>query len=149
MNAMTTIKPIFFTFLLSLLIGVAQAQQTSLFDSEGEATAYIDVEADLTIYLWGGRPVAYLDSEHDEGFHVYGFNGKHLGWFVDGIVYDHEGDAVGCQEGAVNMHFNYEPYKSYQEYAPYRSYQEYAPYQPYLSNSWSNMPLSLFLSRGR
>ncbi len=35
----------------------------------------------LTIYLWGGKPVAYLSAESDDGFHVYGFNGKHLGWF--------------------------------------------------------------------
>lgn len=138
-----------------LLIGliafahVSVAQQISLFNSDGDAIAYIDVEEDLTIYLWGGKPMAYLDSDHDEGFHVYGFNGNHLGWFIDGIVYDHEGDAVGFKEGAISMYTNYEPYKGYQEYAPYRSYQEYAPYTPYLSNTWSNTPLSLFLARGR
>lgn len=35
--------------------------EISLFNSDGEATAYIDTEDDdLTIYLWGGKPVAYL-----------------------------------------------------------------------------------------
>lgn len=124
------------------------AQQISLFNSDGDAIAYIDVEEDLTIYSWGGKPVAYLDSDHDQGFHVYGFNGNHLGWFIDGIVYDHEGDAVGFKEGAISMYTNYETYKGYQQYSPYRSYQEYAPYTPYLSNTWSNTPLSLFLARG-
>ena len=92
--------------LLIGLIALAQvsvAQQISLFNSDGADIAYIAVEEDLTIYLWGGKPMAYLDSDHDEGFHVSGFNGNHLGWFIDGIVYDHEGDAVGFKEGAINM----------------------------------------------
>ena len=80
-----------FTMRFALLIGliafahVSVAQQTSLFNLDGDAIAYINMEEDLTIYLWGGEPMAYLDSDHDEGFHVYGFNGNHLGWFIDAL----------------------------------------------------------------
>jgi len=106
---------------------ISIAQQISLFNSDEDAIAYIDVEEYLTIYLWGGKPVAYLDSDHDEGFHVYGVIGGHLGWFIDGIVCDHKGDAVGFKEGAISIYTNYEPYRGHQEYSPYRSYQEKAP----------------------
>ncbi len=51
-----------------------QAREITLFDSKGEAIAYIDTSDELTIYLWDGDPVAYLYDDH-----VYGFNGKHLG----------------------------------------------------------------------
>lgn len=140
---------LYLTLVLGLTSVFAHGQQISLFNSKGKPIAYIDTENELHIYMWGGRPVAYLDSDADEGFHIYGFNGKHLGWFVNGIAYDHEGHAVGFQEGAVNMYTEYEPYKSYQQYAPYKAYKQYAPYQPYLSNQWSNTTLSLFLSKGR
>jgi hypothetical protein len=80
-------------------IGVSmtsKAEEITLFNSEGEAIAYIDADDDdLTIYLWNGTPVAYLDPSGD-AYNIYGFNGKHLGWFEDGIVRDHEGYGVGC-----------------------------------------------------
>jgi hypothetical protein len=120
--------------------------EISLFNSEGEATAYIDTE-DGTIYLWEGKPVAYLHKKNGT-FHIYGFNGEHLGWFVDGIVRDHEGNAVGVTEKATNMYTGYEPYKGYKEPKPYKDYREYAPYKPYFSNSWSSINFSLFLIQG-
>jgi len=47
----------------------------TIFDPDGNPCAYITM-GDMTIYLLEGNPVAYLD-----GSNVYGFNGKHLGWF--------------------------------------------------------------------
>ena len=81
-------------------------------------------------------------------FHVYGFNGNHLGWFIDGIIRDHEGDVVGATKDATSMYKKYEPYKGYKAYKPYKSYKEYAPYKPYLSSSWSSMNFKLFLLQG-
>lgn len=125
------------------------AKEITLFDSDGDATAYIDTDdEDLTIYLWNGKPVAYLDPDGDT-YNIYGFNGKHLGWFEDGIVRDHKGNAVGFREGATSVATKYEPYKSYKAYKPYKSYKEYAPYKPYYKNSFSGESLSLFLSRGK
>jgi hypothetical protein len=39
-----------------------QAAEVSLFDASGKAVAYIDTDDELTIYLWSGKPVAYLVS---------------------------------------------------------------------------------------
>jgi hypothetical protein len=41
--------------------GPALAEEISLFNAQGAASAYIDTDDDLTIYLWSGKPVAYLD----------------------------------------------------------------------------------------
>lgn len=123
----------------------AADNETSLFDSSGQPVAYVAEE--LTIYLWSGKPVAYLYPDSGK-LHVYGFNGKHLGWFVKGIVRNHEGDAVGAVKEVFTSSVEYEPYKAYKEYKPYKSYREYAPYQPYLSRNWSDVPLRLFLQQG-
>jgi hypothetical protein len=121
--------------------------EISLFDSSGKPVAYIAEE--LTIYLWSGKPVAYLDEDSSNGgFHVYGFNGKHLGWFVRGVIRDHRGNGAGAIKEVFRSSTEYEPYKSYKQYKPYKSYKEYAPYRPYFSQSWSDIPLHLFLMRG-
>ena len=138
------------SFFLVLLfsLNLSAQDEISLFNSDGDATAYIDTEDDdLTIYLWGGKPVAYMFKKSGE-FHVYGFNGNHLGWFIDGIIRDHEGDAIGATKDAIRMYTNYEPYKSYKQYKPYKAYKEYSPYKPYLSSSWSSMNFKLFLLQG-
>ena len=134
--------------LVMLLISsvVFADDEISLFDSQGKPVAYI--AENLTIFLWSGKPVAYLDNDDDSGFHIYGFNGKHLGWFVHGVVRDHKGNAVGAVSSAFSSATEYEPYKSYKQYEPYKSYKEYAPHRPAFSKIWSGIPLKLFLLQG-
>tara|TARA_B100000579_G_C22334341_1_gene621995 strand:+ start:145 stop:570 length:426 start_codon:yes stop_codon:yes gene_type:complete len=136
-------------FLILLFIPlVSLGQEISLFNSEGDAVAYIDTnDEDNTIYLWDGTPVAYLSPQSNH-YNVYGFNGNHLGWYEDGIVWDEDGDAIGFIKGAVNVYTKYESYKSYKKYKPYKSYKRYAPYKPYFSNSFSNESFILFLKKG-
>tara|TARA_Y100000766_G_C18656234_1_gene482915 strand:+ start:235 stop:666 length:432 start_codon:yes stop_codon:yes gene_type:complete len=135
--------------LLLFIPSVCLSQEISLFNSDGDAVAYIDTDdEDNTIYLWNGTPVAYLSPESNY-YNIYGFNGNHLGWFEDGIVRDEDGDAVGFQKGAVSgVYTNYEPYKSYKKYKPYKSFKSFAPFKPYFSNSFSNESFVLFLKRG-
>ncbi len=64
--------------------------EQTLFNSKGEPVAYISDDLNRTIYLWDGHPVAYL-----YGYHVYGFNGRHLGWFIHDVVYDPGGNRIG------------------------------------------------------
>ena len=137
-------------FIVALLLALsfaalANEDETTLFDSGGKPVAYIAEE--LTIYLWSGKPVAYLYSDAGK-VHVYGFNGKHLGWFIKGVVRDHDGNAVGAVKEVFRSSVEYEPYKAYKQYKPYKGYREYAPYQPYLSRNWSEIPLRLFLLQG-
>lgn len=134
-------------FLATIFTRTSIADEISLFDSAGQPVAYIATDDDMTIYMWSGEPVAYLSGGNS--INIYGFNGEHLGWFDNGIIRDHNGDAVGFMKGAVNMYTSYEPYKSYRQYKPYKAYQQYAPYKPYNSSSFSRTPLVSFLMRGR
>lgn len=135
------------TILLSFVVSCLVAQEITLFDSDGKATAYIDASnKTMPIYLWSGEPVAYLyHSQYQNCFSVYGFNGKHLGWFQDGLLIDHQGYIAGFVKGAVNKYTDYEPYKSYKQYLPYKSSPEYEPSKPYRQSYFSTTPLALFL----
>lgn len=141
-------KKIHIFLCLLFLSNFSISQEISLFNSDGDATAYIDTDdEDITIYLWNGTPVAYLSPESDY-YNIYGFNGNHLGWFEDGIVRNHDGDAVGFQDGAVNMYTKYEPYKSYKKFKPFKSFEEFEPFKPFYSNNFSNESFILFLKKG-
>ena len=78
--------------------GAASAEEITLYDSAGEAAAYIDTAERNTIYLWSGEPAAYLRKDGSVP-DIYGFNGRHLGWLEKGIVRDHEGLMAGFTTG--------------------------------------------------
>ena len=68
--------------------------ETTLFDQAGHAVCYVCDDNENTIYLWSGHAVACVDDEA-----VYGWNGRHLGFFVDGVMYDTYGQRVGTTAG--------------------------------------------------
>ncbi len=131
-------------FSLNLFISISFAEEITLFNVQKDAIAYIDTNDELTIYSWDGKPLAYLT-----GNNIYGFNGKHLGWFLnDGTVRDHQGYIVGGVQ-SVFGNTNFEPFKSFKEFKPFKSFQEFEPMMPMMQNSLSPMPLSLFLYQGK
>lgn len=138
-------KKVLLTLVAMTIMASSYAQEISLYDKDGEAVAYIDTSDDLTIYLWGGAPVAYLEDGN-----IWGFNGNHLGWFEDGIMRNQNGDVVGFVKGAVSGVFiNFESFKGFKDFKGFKGFKEFVPFKPFYSNSFSNMPLSLFLALGK
>jgi len=133
--------------LFLLAVTAIAADETALFDSHGRAAAYI--AEDSTIYLWSGKPVAYLypDTGQD-GFHVYGFNGRHLGWFVRGIIRNH-GGAGACGVQGVVRTTQIEPIKSIKQIKPIKGIRAIPPIRPIFSLGWSQLSCTNFLSEGR
>jgi hypothetical protein len=125
----------------------ASDEETSLFDFKGRATAYI--AEDKTIYLWDGKPVAYLDGDAPkDGLDIYGFNGKHLGWFKRGILYDHDGKVVGGIKATFMSLTELEPLKGLKELTPLKNLKELKPLKPLFTKEWAELPLKYFLNQG-
>ena len=128
-----------------------QIDETTLFNAEGSPEAYISFsENDPTIYTWSGKPVAFLASSVGHDFNVYGFNGKHLGWFVDGVVRSHEGSPV-CGVHRVARAVSLPkpgPLKSIKQLVPPIPSKELAPLRPLFRRQWSSTQCGLFLSEG-
>lgn len=118
--------------------------EETLYNPDGAPVAYIAYQDDNTIYLWDGRPVAFLMPNSS----LYGFNGKHLGWFENGIVWDLQGYQVGYNQSALPVYAKYEPYKGYKRYKPYKSYLQYEKYKPYYKRNRSTISLPQFLIVG-
>lgn len=127
-----------------LLMTSLHAKEISFYDDSGEAVAYIDTNEEMNIYSWHGDPVAYLERDS-----IFGFNGKHLGWFENGIIRDHSGYAVGFVEGSINKLTKLERLKSLQKLTPLKSLQQLEPIKPFYHNQWARLPLEIFLASGK
>jgi len=133
---------------LCLSVGSAQSTEITLFGRDGSAVAYI--ADDLTMYLWSGVPVAYLKTDQTGGgFHIYGFNGQHLGWYVAGVVRDREGQAVGARREALLTLVKLEPLKALKKLQPLKSIEKLAPLRPLFRNTWASVNLDGFLLQGQ
>jgi hypothetical protein len=133
--------------LLRIFIHLRQASQEndefSLYDNRGKAVAFIDLEDDATIYLWSGKPVAYLNKNS-----VYRFNGKHLGWFIKGAIYNHDGKVVAASRAHFTALPSAPPPRGFKQFKPFKGCQEFEPFQPFLSATWSDTPANLYFLQG-
>lgn len=122
------------------------AEEVTLFDSYGYAVAYID-SGDLTIYLWNGEPVAYLRRDNDSRFSAFGYNGRHLGWYLNGVLYGHDGDAVCAIGGRLNTTHESNP-RSQRQFVRIKAPPEPMPPLPIFYNTFSAAPCDDVLNEG-
>lgn len=150
-RSLPTIKPVFryqWSPIRNPLMVFFQ-QQVTLFDREKEAAAYIDYadESDEpTIYLWAGMPVAYMEEGEEE---IYRFDGQFMGWYVDGIVYDRSGYAVGAENGVQRGEISMlsprrEPVKGIKKQKPSQKRKMEKTERPEWENRWSETLLTDF-----
>lgn len=91
-------KALVFIFpLLVFFSGNIHADAVVLYDATGQFAGYLDPTYD-SIYLASGEPVAYINK--DTGA-IYGYNGKFLGWYSDGVVRDAAGFIIGFSESSA------------------------------------------------
>lgn len=118
--------------------------EITLYNQRGEPQAYIADDTEHSIYLWNGHAVAYIKEDV-----IHGWNGKHLGWFIDGIIYDTQGYRVSSIRNKCPVATFAEPVK-YAKYAKYAKYVAYAPYaKPRLSTGYSDQDLLSFLEEDK
>ena len=126
------------------LVNATESGSLDFYDSTGKAVAYFSADHEMTLYLWSGKPCAYLSEEKD----VYGFNGKHLGWFRSGAIYDHEGRLVAALPDSFKMPVDNPPAKGFKEFRPFKRFKEFRPLKPIFLSTWSEIPAKAFFLRG-
>ena len=149
LNYIEMIRSIFkLTVLIFFFLNNVYSQEINLFDDLGNPVAYIDLnDENKTIYRWDGTPSAYL-VPNGSYFHIYGFNGNHLGWFENGIMRDHSGRVFGFQEGSVDMVLSLTTIKSPKKVKPQMYSRQDAPYKKGNINEFSRDNLNLQLYKG-
>jgi hypothetical protein len=123
--------------------GRRTTDEFSFFDSRGRASAYLDLGDGLTFFLWSGEPVAYL-----VGDSIYGFNGRHLGWYKEGMVFDHDGDVVAAPASAFLTAVEAAPIRGLKALKPLKRLRELEPPKALFGRSWSDLPAHVFFLLG-
>lgn len=104
------------------------------YDRSGIATAYLIDETH--IYDWNGNPSAYIQDDR-----VYRYDGKIIGWYSKGFIFDVHGDAVlfstGAQGGPSKPMRKMKPLKKLRKLRPLKSLRQSAPARPAFSLKWS------------
>ncbi len=116
----------------------------SLFDRAGRPAAYLHHDYHDSIYLWDGRAVAYIHEQE----HVYGLNGKHLGWMIDDVLYTHDGDRIGFTSATCPVPVGREPAKVERRPVDQMRPRWKAPPTPKLGHRPAEGDLVEFLSEG-
>jgi hypothetical protein len=116
----------------------------TLYDSRGAAVAYIDDDG-YSIYLYSGRPVAWLSNDA-----LYAYIGRYLGWVQNGWVYDRNGQAVFFTDeaagGPARPARQARPARGARGTRPARGAREARPVRPVRTLSWSNSSGPQFFS---
>ena len=118
--------------------------EETLLDREGNAIAYLDFADEKTVYLWDGTPVAHIENENC----LYSFNGRHIGWYEDGVIWDLSGKKAGFNKTTVPVFAKFEPFKSFKKFKPFKSFTEIAKMKPLKSSNLSRDTLTAFLIKG-
>jgi len=117
----------------------------TLFNKRGDPVAYISDDYNKTIYLTDGSPVAYL---YNQG-HLYGLNGHHLGWWIEGILYNHDGERIGFTSSTCPVPIGREPTKNQRQSMDEIRPRWEAPPLPKLSFNFAGMDLKNLLREGQ
>jgi len=119
--------------------------ERTLFNRNGDAVAYLTDDYHGTIYVLDGHPVAYLYEDR----HIYGINGRHLGWFVNDIVFDHNGERIGFTSGTCPVPVGKEPPKAEKYDKDEIRPRWQAPPFPNLTFDYAARGLEVFLKDGQ
>ncbi len=149
MKKQVVLFPAIVIFLIMAVLP-AIADELNLYDFWGNPVAYISAESDSAIYVWDGTPLAYL-VKNGRYHNIYGFNGKHLGWFEDGVIWDHGGNKVGFIKGAPDIHVfpRAETERGPKQEKPDKDQIMPEPEKPAKKSDWSKITLTSMLYEGK
>ncbi len=117
--------------------------ETTLYNKHGKPVAYLGDDGQ-TVYLWDGHSVAYLHEDM-----VYGWNGKPLGWFVNGTIFDIYGLRCGFIKSKSPIETELEPVKPSKHLKPRKNERQPAIMKPTMCYGYSGKSLEELLAEGK
>lgn len=106
----------------------------NFYNENGKPIVYTDDNVHL--FSFSGKPVAYFS-----GNLIYTFDGRHIGFFIDGWIRDLNGYCVFFSENAIGGVFKpfkqFLPFKAFKQFLPFKSFRQYPYPIPFKRNAWS------------
>jgi hypothetical protein len=118
--------------------------EITLFNKTGQPVVYFSAEHENSIFTWDGHAVAYIEDEL-----IYGWRGKHIGWYFNGVVYDVFGYKLGSVKDKCPCPTLEEEVKG-TKYPRYIRYTKYAiQLKPIHRRTYSNEELIDFITQNK
>ena len=109
----------------------------TFYNRYGKPIAYLSERDKETIYMFNGKPVAWIDNDC-----IYSFKGKHLGWYEHGWIYDQQGYCVfftdEAKGGPVKPIKQIKPIRNISSIRPIKGIKEIKPIKQVKKLSWAN-----------
>ena len=98
------------------------------------------------LYLWAGKPVAYIQDGR-----VYSFSGRLLGWFENGWLYDRANCPAlflpEAEGGPIKPVRKVKPVKGVRQVRPVKGVRQVTPVRPTRSLTWSSCASSAYFAQ--
>ena len=121
------LKGSFFIFVYLIpILGITQV----FHDNQGNAILYYKQDANI-FYDYIGNCKFYLTRDNLGDINIYNFNGKHIGWYVNGTLRDHQGRIMASETNKlINITYKMSPMKPLEKSTPLRALEELGPIRP-------------------
>jgi hypothetical protein len=91
---------------------------------------------------FSGKNMGFL-----KGDSLYNYVGRHVGWYSNGLVRDHQGNVVGFGQNVTDsirpfLPFKqFKPFASFVEFESFRPFTQFEPFRPFKRFYWSDIDL--------
>ena len=118
--------------------------EITFYNKTGHPQIYLSDEHENSFYTWDGHAVAYLYKDK-----IYGWKGKHIGWYQDGSIYDLNGYKAGSikEKCPCIVYIENVKYVKYVQYSRYCRSSSYS--KPLFSQSYCDMDLIDFIAQNK
>lgn len=117
----------------------------TFYNSYGAPIAYLDSDG-VHIFGFDGTPLGYLKNEK-----VYNFEGRFLGWFENGWLYDLTNSPTFFTEeakgGPLKPLKQLKPLKGLKQLKPLKGLKELTPLKPLRSLNWSEFSDEMYFDQ--
>lgn len=129
-----------YALLLLILLITHEVLGQAFYDKNGTPTLYYN-ENKNAFFSYNGQPFFYLKRDFSNtDTHVYDFNGKHIGWYDQGKLYNNNGDIfLFTQTAGVIVILKLEPIKGIEQILPIKPIEELPPIKPFFSMNVVNL----------
>ncbi len=128
---------IFFSLALLCLLPAFCLSQT-FHDNQGNPILYYK-SSENVFFDYAGNSKFYLKRDNLGDVNIYNFNGKHLGWYINGTLRDHQGRIMASETNKLlNVTYKMPPIKPVERIIPIKGVEELAPIKPLWNDQFSS-----------
>jgi len=116
-------------------------------DNQGNAILYYNSTANI-LYDYSGNCKFFYKSDNLGDINIYNFSGKHLGWYINGTLRDHQGRIMASETNKlINVTYRMPPVKHLQKITPLKALEELGPIRPMWVDEFSSYSILYYAGR--